>query len=238
MKPEKDILSEALEQLKNEPMEPGPPQAVVDATLKDLASDGINERPQATTYVKLITKVTAAAAIFVLLGYAIGRLSAPKAPDLEQLKAELTGSLTTSIEPLVRQNVMAEMRRQWQVAMTKGFTQIKEDLAQQYQTDLNRFAVQLLAASNARTNQILGQLVQNIKTAETQKMKWVTGALQEIDRTHRQEQSQLAAGLEALAYQTKDGFQQTREELVQLLVNTYPSTTPLNVEEKKESQGL
>lgn len=238
MKDERDILQEAIKRLKAEPAEPGPPQALVDATLEKLATPGSGQHRSKATYIKLIAKVTVAAATLVLIGYAIGRATAPPAPDVDQIKAELADSLTASIELIVRRKVVMEMRGQWQVAMANGFAQIKEDLGQQYRSDLDRFAVQLLATSNARTNQILGQLVQNIKTAETQKMQWVVEALQEIDRAHRLEQSQLATNLETLAYQTKDGLQQTRKELVQLLANTYPSMEPSTIQEDEETRDL
>jgi len=238
MKDERDILQEAVERLKAEPVEPGPPQALVDATLEKMATPGTGRHQGKGTYIKLIPKVTVAAATLVIIGYAIGRATAPPAPNPDQIKAELADSLTASIEPIVRRNVAREMREQWQVAMANGFAQIKEDLGQEYRSDLDRFAVQLLATSNARTNQILGQLVQNIKTAETQKMQWVAEALQEIDRAHRQERSELAAGLETLAYQTKDGLEKTRQELIQLLVNTYPSSTPSDTSQDKQRQDL
>lgn len=219
MERDQDVLSEAIEQLRNETVQPGPPQGVVDAALNALEAAGAAENPRPAIAIRFTAKIAVAAAVLLLAGYAVGRVSAPAAPDMDQLKQELA----VSIEPVIRERVIDDMRQQWQVVLAGGFMRLKDDLTQQYRADLNRFAVQTLAASNAVTNQLLGQLVQGINTAQTEKMHQVAGALQQIERNRLKDRSQLAAGLEALACQTEDGLQQTREEFVQLLVQTYPS---------------
>jgi len=231
MEHQDDILSEAIEQVRGESVRPGPPRAVVETTLERLAARGATRRPVTKTFFKFTTRTAAAAAVLLLAGYTVGRLTAPAGPDIKQLEQKLAGSLAATIEPMVRESVLQDVSRQWRVALTACQAQLKEDLTQQYQADLNRYAIGTLAASNQATNQLLDQLVQAINTAQTQKMQWVAKALREYERRRLDDRTQLAAGIEALAYRTEDGLQQTREEIVHqtredmvhLLATTYPA---------------
>ena len=81
-------------------------------------------------------------------------------------------------------------------------------------SDLNRLAVQMLTASNAVTNELLTQLVQNIDTAQTQGRRQITRALYEIERNRVEDQTQLASGLQTLANRT--------DAIAQFVANTRP----------------
>jgi len=233
-----DILSEAIEQFRNEPVPAHPPRAVVDATLRELTQINTTYHPHTSLIAKVTTRLVAAAAILVLAGYAIGRLTAPPGPDIEQLERNLISSVAASIEPIVRQSVMQDVQQQWHAALTASHMQLKDDLTQQYQADLNRYAIQTLMASNEVTNRLLGELAQGINTAQTQKMQWVAGVLEQIERKRINDKTQLAAGIKALAYRTEDGLQQTREDLVHLLATTYLSPAPSNVEELETRERI
>lgn len=234
MKHEDDILSKAIEQLRNEPIESQPPQAVVAATLEELAARSVRFRSGTRPVMQLTTKMAAAAAILLLAGYAIGRITAPAGPDVAQLQKDLA----TAIEPLVRQRVMEDVRQQWQVALVGSYAQLKDDLTRQYHADLNRFAIATLAASNEATNQLITQLTESINAAQTQKMQWVAGVLEQIERKRLTDRTQLAAGIETLAYRTADGLQQTRREMVHLLGNRGQTMQLPETEQNDTTEGI
>jgi hypothetical protein len=236
MKEKDDILARAVESLKNEQVPTGPPAELADATKQKLmqSSQEYNEKRATQTdfhdgvrssnnIIKLTTKVAAAAAVLVLAGYTIGRVTAPRAVDVEQLRLAIEQSLTTSLEPTIRRNLLEETDRRMQLALSQTSSQIVSDLTQQYRNDLNQFAIQTLPASNAVTNKLLAQVVEFINAAQTQDLKSIARAVYEIERNRLQDKTQLASSIENLAYQTEDQLQRTRQDMVRLLVNAEPA---------------
>ncbi len=219
----KDELSQAVDQLKREGLSQEPPKEVVEETLRRIADCGLRIadsglRPLPVRHARFaigsLPRLAAAAAVFVLLGYVVGRLSVPKPMDLEQIREALTPAVAAAIEPDLRARVVDEMRNDYQVALAGLYVRVKEELTDQYRDDLNRLAVQMLTASNAVTNELLTQLVQNIDTAQTQDRRQITRALYEIERNRVEDQTQLASGLQTLANRT--------DAIAQLVANTRP----------------
>ena len=147
-----------------------------------------------------ITKFAAAAVLLIAAGYATGRLSAPEPLDVEELKAALESSLRTSLEPAIRQDLIAQLNEQWQSAFAVSSAQLKEELQQQVRRDLTEFAAQTLAASGTLTNQRLIELIRLIEAARIRERQQVAAALQQIE----QEKIQLRNGLLAVAAQTNE----------------------------------
>jgi hypothetical protein len=222
MKKRNDKLSEAVARLKQEGVSQELPKEVVDETLRRIADSGGRapsiHRPRLTIHSLL--RLTAAAAAFVLLGYIAGRLAAPKPMDLEQLRDALTPSVTATLEPAIRTRLANEMRRDYQLALAGMYVRVKEELTEQYRNDLNRFAVQTLAASNAVTNELLTQLVQNIDTAQTQDLRRITRTLYEMEMNRVQDKTQFASGLQTLAYRFEDDLSRTKSAIAQLAADT------------------
>jgi hypothetical protein len=169
-------------------------------------------------------KFAAAAAVFLLVGYVAGRLTGP---NVEQLREALTPSVAASLEPALRQKLSEEMKDHWQVATAATYVRLKDELGQQYRDDLNRFAVQTLAASNATTNALLAELVQAIDTAKAQDLRQIALALSQIEAKRVQDRTQLAAGLQTLAYRTEDEFSQTKKVLARFLIDEPPQEVDL-----------
>ena len=233
MNEEKDILAEAIAELKNQSAAEQPPPTVVDETLSRLAEAerkgrcalqavshegaGRTARP---ALVRLAVKLTAAAAVLVLAGYAIGKRAAPAPVDVEQLRDALEPSLAASLEPAIRGRLLEEMTRRTQLALANTYVQLREELTEQYRGDFNRFASQLLAASNTVTNELLAELLRSVRDAQSQDLHRVAQVLHELEMKRRQDRSQLAAGLQTLAYETEDELERTRNDLVRLLVST------------------
>jgi len=220
MKKPKDILSDAIKALAETQVPPGPPPELIDTTVAKLTktSGGSQEKIDKIKsfdkirLAKRLIKFAAAAVLVLSTGYTIGRLSAPNRPDIEQLQAAL--------EPAIRQNLLQEMTQYWQVGLTSSYAQLKNELQEQYRQDLTDFAIQTLAATNAVTNQRLEELIDAINTAAMQDRRSVATALEQIELNRRLDKTQLAAGLQTLALQTEDQFQQTRQDIVKLLSNS------------------
>ena len=221
-----NILEKAVKALKNEQVPPGPARELADATIAKLteASGQSNtvtagrrfrfiERLKATNS---FTKVAAAAVLLIIAGYAAGRLSAPRGPDAEQLQAAL--------EPAIRRNLLDEMKRYWQLALTSSYVQLKDDLTQQYRRDLSRFAIQTLAASNAVTNELLTELIESINVAQTEDRQWVAAAFEQIELNRRQDNAQLSNAFVTFAVRTEDELQRTKQGMAQLLSYTQPDS--------------
>ena len=211
MRKREDKLSEAIARLKQEGLSQELPKEVVDETLRRMADRGSRiedsgagirsiRNPKSAS--RNLYRLAAAAAVLVLLGYAAGRLITPKPMDLDQLRDALTPTVAAALEPALRARLAEEMRRDYQLALAGAYVRVKQELTEQYRSDLNRFAFQMLAASNAVTNELLTQLVQNIDTAQTQDLRRITRFLYEMEMNRVQDRTQFASGLQTLAYRT------------------------------------
>ena len=142
-----------------------------------------------------ITKLAAAAVLLIGLGYAVGRLSAPQ-PNVEQLQAAL--------EPAIRQNLLDETKRYWQLGMVSSYVRLKDELHQQVRRDLAEFADQILAASGTLTEQRLMELIQLIEDARMRDRQRVATALEKIEFNRLQDKTLFGSGLVTLAAQTSE----------------------------------
>jgi len=225
MKENENILENAVKALKNEQIPPGPPQELADATIEKLtlASEqtGIVKLDKRIRFIGLktinsLTKIAAAAVLLIIAGYAVGRLSAPKPPDIEQIQAAL--------EPAIRNQLLDEMKQYLQLGLTNCYVRLKDDLSQQYRSDLNQYAAQTLAASGAVTNRLLEELIGAINAAQTQDRQWIAASLEQIDNNRRQDNAQLRNALVSFAVQTEDELLRTKKDMAQLLSNTQPDS--------------
>jgi hypothetical protein len=218
-------LSEAIAQLKKEGESQEVPQEVLDETLRRIADCRLRIADSSTLRLPIrgLVRFAAAAAVFVLVGYTAGRLSSPKPMDLDELREVLTPSVAASLEPALRERVTENLRSQYQLALAGMYVRVKEELTEQYRNDLNRFAMQTLAASNAVTNELLTQLVQEIDTAKTQDLRRVARAIYEIEMNRVQDKTQLASGLQTLANRTEDELSRTKRDIAQFLVDVRPA---------------
>ena len=219
MKEDENILEKAVEALKNEQIPPGPPQELVDATVTKLAE--ASERSETVPLgnririaerfasVKGIAKFAAAAVLLIGAGYATGRFSAPQPPDAEQLQAAL--------EPVIRQNVVAQLSNDLQLGLANGYVQIRDELGRQYRQDMGRFAAQTLTASNSVTNELLTELIESIDAAQTEDRQWVTAALEQVELNRLRDNTQLSTAFVSFAVRTKDELERTKQGFAQLL---------------------
>jgi hypothetical protein len=124
------------------------------------------------------------------------------------------------------------------LAWAGSYVQLKEELNEQRRRDLDTYAVQTLAASNALTNQLLKELIESLNAAKMEDYNRIARAIYKIETNRLKDKTQLANGLETLAYQTEDKLARNRQYLSQLLVNTdlvpKPSDNSNELKERKE----
>jgi hypothetical protein len=222
MEGNENTLEKAVEALKNEQIPAGPPQEVTNSTIAKLTEAAgqadtvkfenrfrIIERLKAT---KSLIKIAAAAVLLISAGYATGRLSGPRPPDMEQIRAAL--------EPKIRQNLLAETKQYLQLALANAYVRIQDELSQQYREDLRRAVLQSVAASNAVTNELLTELIESINEAQNQDRQWVVAALDEIESNRLHDRNQFGNALATLALQTEDELMRTKQDVAQVLSYT------------------
>jgi hypothetical protein len=215
-------LEKAIEALKNEQIPPGPPQELVKSTvakLNEAAEQADTVKPKSRILIfndlkaaKSLAKIAAAAVLLIAAGYATGRLSAPRAPDMEQIRAAL--------EPSIRQKLLDETKQYMQLGLANAYIRIKDELSQQYRQDLNRVALQSVAASNAVTNELLTELVKSFNEAQSQDRQRIARVLNQMESNRRQDRNELSNAFATLAVQTQDELMQTKQDMAQFLSNT------------------
>ena len=230
MNDENDILKDAITELKNHHVA-GPPEEVVGATLEQLAHAGATEPVSPAGHGTVrdriwpVTRLAAAAAILIFVGFSIGRGARSEPLDLAQLRQDLEPAIAAALEPAIREKLTLEMSRSYEVALAGTYVRLKDELTQQHRDDMNRYAMQTLAASNAVTNRLLADLRDSIKTEQTNDLRSVAAALQRLEHQRIADKELLAVDLASVAYrayQTENRLRQTEGELVQLLVDTRP----------------
>ncbi len=221
-----NILEKAVKALNDEQVPPGPPRELANSTIAKLTEiSGQTNTFSSGRRIRLIdwikvpnsfTKVAAAAVLLIMAGYATGRLLSPKPPDIEDFR--------TALEPVIRQNILGEMKQYWQLSLAASCAQLKEDISQQYLRDLNQFAAYTLAASGAATNQRLEELIESINQAQTQERQWLVAALGELELNRLQDNAQLSNAFVNFAAQTEDELLRNRQNMAQILSYTQPNS--------------
>jgi hypothetical protein len=236
----KDILNKAIADLKSQHAA-GPPRQLIDETIAQLAeADAASPILAADRDIMHriwpVARLAAAAAILLFVGFAIGTTTRGKPIDLAQLHDVLAPSIAASLEPAIRDKLATEMSQHYQIALAGTYHRLKDELTQQHRDDMNRLAVQTLAASNAVTNRLLTDLMDTIKTEQNRDLRSVATALQRIERQRIQDREVFSTDLAALAQETDTRLRQTKGELVQLLVETQPPRKTLNDPNERSSK--
>jgi hypothetical protein len=228
MEESENKLEKAIDALKNEQIPPGPPQEVIEATMAKLTenaeqADTVNQQHRILIFeglraVKNLPKIAAAAVLLIAAGYVTGRLSAPRAPDMEQIRAAL--------EPSIRRNLLNETKQYMQLGLANAYVRIKDELSEQYRQELNRVALQSVAASNAVTNELLSEIIESFNEAQNQDRQRIVTALEQIESRRLRDRTELSNAFATLALQTEEELERTKQDVVQdvaqLLSNTQP----------------
>ncbi len=149
----------------------------------------------------------AAAVLMILaLGLVIGRFTAAS-PDMDQLQQRLEMSLTSSLEPAIRQNITDTLNRDWLGILAASRAQLRDDLQTKFRADLNEYAADTFAATYTATNELLANLIQTLDAAQAQERYRILETLDQLEQQRLYDDALLRSDLVHLALQTGEGFQ-------------------------------
>ena len=221
MEKDKDILERAAEVLKNEKIPPGPSKELVDATISKLTETArqsdtiqigdrirIRERLRA---INRLNKIAVAAVLFIIAGYAVGRFSAPRPPDIKQLQ--------TALVPVIRQELLDEINQH----LETSYISLTEDLDRRYRQDMSRVAMQILTASNTATNERLAELINSFNEYQAQERQRFMTMLKRMETNRLEDSAVLSDALVTVAQRTEEEMARTKQDVAQLLSYNQPA---------------
>jgi hypothetical protein len=236
MKEHENNFEKAIETLKNEQIPAGPPPELVDSTIAKMddisgRTDSAGRKSRILNFEglkasKSLTKIAAAAVLLIAAGYATGRLSAPRTPDMAQIRAAL--------EPQIRKNLLDETKQYLQLGLANAYVRIQDELSQQYREDLRQVALQSVAASNTVTNELLTELIESFNEAQNQDRQRFAAALEQMESNRLRDKNELSNALATFALETEDELMRTRQGLAHFISFTQSEKTNLDETEKSD----
>jgi hypothetical protein len=191
-----------------------------------------------------VIRLGAAAVLLIAASYIAGRLSAPPPVDVEQLHANLEASLRSSLEPAIQEGLLEELNHRWQIVLASnqaqfrdGFSQLRNELAEQQSRDMGVFAVKTLYASNVVTNQLLRDLTRAIAAVQTRDRRLVATALSQIESNRLNEGTRLKKSLATLAVHTASELRRTKSEVAELLISAQPGGLDVDIPETLDERS-
>ena len=229
MKEKDDILKKAIEEIKKEPVPKGPSKDLAEAALdklnqvsSQLPEEHFDRQVEFSKRFMIINNLLRIAAVIIVsisIGYATGKLSTTKQPDMRQIRSEL--------EPAIREQLLDDVTQYVQLGLESNYVQIRQELTEQFQQDLKQAAVEILNTSGTMTNQLLEELIQTIASAQLQDRQWVASAIEQIELNRLADKNQLGSALVNFASQTEQNLQETQENvavIAKILTDTNADT--------------
>lgn len=130
----------------------------------------------------------------------------------------------------MRASLEASLKQDLHSAVAESIASTEEELRDEYRQELNRYAMQTIAASNAATNQLLSQLVAAINQSRSQELEDILTALGQIETNRLRENNELRKDLVTFASYTDERLTQTQEKMAELWNYTRPG-------DKQENSG-
>lgn len=140
-----------------------------------------------------------AAALILVTGVGLGRWTAPRPVDVEQLRANLEASIVASLTPAVWESLLAQMEQRVQAGLATSEENLRLDLADQLRGDLQLFAAQFMAGSERHLEKRFAELVQLIEEARLKDRQYVAKALDRIEQNRVHDKTKIGLGLQSLA---------------------------------------
>jgi hypothetical protein len=149
-----------------------------------------------------LARIAVAAVLALGVGIAVGRLTAPRPIDVGQLRADLEVSIAGALRSTVEQETLAVVDERLQMALEAGNAELKAELGAQVRQDLDAFATQFVAGSEAMVDQRLAELVQLIEAARLKDRQRVARAFEQIEQSRHRDRTQIGRGFQTLATRT------------------------------------
>jgi hypothetical protein len=122
-----------------------------------------------------ILRYVAAAAVLIIAGFLTGRVSTARV-DVERLRNDIKGSLAQELKKELSEQLMNNV----QTAFAAQLAQAKDELRREYQTQLNDFALQTVAASSAVSNRLIGEFTDAIYQSRIEELNRVAFAINQV----------------------------------------------------------
>ena len=164
-----------------------------------------------------VLRWSAAAAILIAAGALAGRLGASKAVDSEALRRDIETSVTTSIQPVIENDLRQKLSQEMVVTLANYRAQVSEALYRQIQMQLQEYAVQTLTASGTQTNRLLEQLLEAVKVSQLEERQIYASILKQLEIERWREQEQLRNEFALFAQETGGRLRETQRNVAQLL---------------------
>ncbi len=127
-----------------------------------------------------LARMAVAAVLILGAGIAIGRFTAPRPVDVDQLRADLQSSVLASLTPAVQESMLAEMDRRLGSALAESNAQFKTEIAEQMGRDLRIFANDLMSGTQTLVDRRFTEVVQLIEAGRLTDRRQVAKALDQI----------------------------------------------------------
>ena len=137
-------------------------------------------------------RVAVAAVLVLGAGVLIGRMTAPRPIDAEQLRADLETSIVASLRPGLQEGILAELDERLQATLANNDTKLRVEVAEQISRDLQSFASRFTSSSEQLMDRRFAELVEVIEAARLTDRRQVARALEQI-------RAQTGAGLRSVA---------------------------------------
>ena len=128
------------------------------------------------SFIGRVMKLAAAAVLMIGAGFIGGRLSVSEPVNVQELQAALESSVKSSLEPVIRQEMLAEMNNRLQLALATERDALRQELAQQVRRDLELFAEQTLTVVSNYTDQRLMGFARMLEAARIKERQHVAAA--------------------------------------------------------------
>ena len=152
--------------------------------------------------VGVLARIAVAAVLVLGVGMGIGRLTAPRPIDMDQLRTNLEASIANTLRSTVEQETLAVVDERLQMALEAGNAELKAEIAAQVRRDLGAFATQFVAGSEAMVDQRLAELVELIEAARLKDRQRVARAFDHLEQSRHRDRTQIGLGLQTLASRT------------------------------------
>ena len=222
MKEDENIFEKAVKSLKNRQVPPGPSDELAQATIEKL--NNISEQPDTIefnrqlrfanriTMLNSFVKFAAAAVFLIIAGFAAGRLTTTKPPDIEDIRA--------SLEPAIHNPLLGEVKQYMQLSLANSNVKLKDDLTEQYRQDLIQLSANIVTANSNLTNQLLQNLIESVDEAQKRQQQLFEAALEQVDLNRQRDNARFSNALFSFATQTENELNQTKQDMAELFKYT------------------
>jgi hypothetical protein len=175
MNNDEKIIEQAIDALKQEQIPAGPSEELVAVTsrrietISNLTAPALVSRKFQISNLSFWVKIAAAAILLITAGYISGRLSVPKSQDVDA----------------IRQQLLSEMNQNLQTALANSYLLLRDELADQYQQDINDTTEQLVTVFAAALEQIEQNRIIDVDTLGSALVNFALQTDKELQRTQQ-----------------------------------------------------